>query len=568
MAKWEKKDVDKELVKAIAKEYSCGLLTAFILARRGIIGGEIPYFLSGDTPLHDPLLLPGISEAIERIQQALVNKEKVLVFGDRDVDGITGTVLLVDYLQSLGIDAVWRIPIEDEPYGLSVKAVEDFASKNGKLIVTVDCGISSHAEIEYAITLGLDVVITDHHTPKEVLPNALAIVNPKLSNSSYPFPDISGCTVAYKLVCALQTFSGIPYFGRKDREYIQLACLGAVGDIVPLRNENRLIVGSGLKALMENPRYGLSELLISLGLAGKRISAKELSWIVCPAINAAGRMGSPDKVVSLLLEKDSLRRIRLAGEIKSLNGKRQRLGLKTWPVIERLASDSIGRFEGKLVVAADENISRGITGVMANRLVDCYRIPSMVAHLGKDIAIGSIRSPGNYDIRLLLEPMGDILLNYGGHANALGFSMLRQLWDQFIDRLEIEVGFIHSDDVPDEVIAIDAELLQEYIAPDILAIVDLFEPYGTGNEPLVFLSQGLKVIDYSFVGKKDPKHLKAMLGIGQYKWSAILWNAGENPMQEVKAGDTVGLVYSVSRNLYRGVETPQLVIKEINKKAS
>ena len=190
MAKWSKKDVDKELVKAIAKEYSCGLLTAFILARRGITGSEIPYFLSGDAPLHDPLLLPGISKAIERIQQAIVSKEKVLVFGDRDVDGITGTVLLVDCLQSLGIDAVWRIPIEDEPYGLSAKAVEDFASKNGKLIVTVDCGISNHTEIEHAMTFGVDVVVTDHHMPKEVLPNALAIINPKLSNSSYPFPDI------------------------------------------------------------------------------------------------------------------------------------------------------------------------------------------------------------------------------------------------------------------------------------------------------------------------------------------------------------------------------------------
>jgi single-stranded-DNA-specific exonuclease RecJ len=568
MAKWEKKDIDKELVKAIANEYSCGLLTAFILARRGITGGEIPYFLSGDAPLHDPLLLPGISKAIERMQQAIVNKEKVLVFGDRDVDGITGTVLLTDYFQSMGMDAVWRIPIEDEPYGLSAKAVEEFASKNGKLIVTVDCGISSHAEIEHAMTLGLDVVVTDHHTPKEVLPNALAIVNPKLKISSYPFPDISGCTVAYKLVCALQTFSGIHDFGRKEQGYIQLACLGAVGDIVPLRNENRLIVQRGLKALMENPRHGLSELLIGLGLAGKRISAKELSWIVCPTINAAGRMGSPDKVVNLLLEKDPLRRIHLAGEIRSLNGKRQRLGLKTWPVIERLASDSVGQFEGKLVVAADESISRGITGVMANRLVDCYRIPAMVAHLGKDVAIGSIRSPGNYDIRLLLEPMGDLLLNYGGHANALGFSMLRQLWDQFVDRLEIEVGFIRSDDMPDEVIAVDAELPHEYIAPDILAIVDLFEPYGTGNDPLVFLSQGLKVIDSSFVGKKEPKHLKAILGAGRNKWSAILWNAGESPMEEIKAGDTVGLVYSVSRNLYRGVETPQLVIKEIIKMAS
>jgi single-stranded-DNA-specific exonuclease len=573
MANWVKKEVDKKLVKTIAEKYSCDILTAFILVRRGINDEEIPYFLSSDEdmPLHNPLLLPGMNDAVKRIRRALINKEKILVFGDRDVDGITGTVLLTDYLQSLGIDVIWRIPIEDEPYGLSMQAVEDFASKNGSLIVTVDCGISSVAEIKLARKLGLDVIVTDHHTPKEVLPEALAIVNPKLPYSVYPFPDISGCTVAYKLVCALQTFlegKGIPDFSQKEKDYLQLACLGTVGDIMPLRNENRLIVRRGLKLLMEKPRYGLSELLISVGLAGKRINTKELSWIVCPTINAAGRMGSPDKVVTLILEKDPIRRIRLAGEIKSLNGKRQRLGIKTWPVIEKLASESIRQFEGKLVVAAGEAISRGITGIMANRLIDCYHIPAMVAHFGKELVIGSIRSPGNYDIRLLLEPVSDILLNYGGHTNALGFSLLKSLWSQFIDRLEIEAGFIFSNSIPDEAIAIDAELPHACLTPDIFAMVDLFEPYGTGNEPLVFASQGLKVLDYSFVGKKQPKHLKTLLDVGKYKWTAILWDAEETFKEEVKIGDTLNLVYNVSRNLYRGIEIPQLVIKDIIKRAS
>jgi single-stranded-DNA-specific exonuclease len=305
-----------------------------------------------------------------------------------------------------------------------------------------------------------------------------------------------------------------------------------------------------------------------LGLAGKRITTNELSWIVCPTLNAAGRMGSPDKVVNLLLEKDPLRRIRLAGEIKSLNGKRQRLGIKTWPLVEQMAFESVGQFEGKLVVAAGEAISRGVTGVMANRLVDRYHVPAMVAHLGKELAIGSIRSPGNYDIRLLLEPMDDILLNYGGHANALGFSLLRQLWDQFIDRLEIEVGFIRSDVMPDEAIAVDAELPHAYIDTGIFAMVDLFEPYGTGNEPLVFASQGLKIISSSVVGKKESKHLKTILDTGKNKWSAILWDADENLREEIKTGDTVDLVYNFSRNLYRGIETPQLVIKDIIKQAS
>jgi single-stranded-DNA-specific exonuclease len=569
MTAWKKNPVDRELVRAIAKKYSCDLLTAFILMNRGISEDEIPYFLSDDPLLlHDPFLLPGINEAIERIRKALISKEKVLVFGDRDTDGITGTVLLADYLQSLGMDVSWRVPIADEPYGLSIQAVEEFSSANGSLIVTVDCGISNMAEIAYAGALALDVIVTDHHTPKEVLPEALAIVNPKLPTSVYPFPDVSGCVISYKLVCALQASLKdfcLANFAQKESEYIQLATLGTVADIVPLRNENRTIVRNGLKAMMEKPRYGISELLICLGLAGKRITAKELAWIVCPTLNAPGRMGTPDKVVDLLLSKYPLERIRLSGEIKSLNEKRRRLGTKTWPLIEQQAAQSLKRFDDKLAMAAGTHISRGITGVMANRLVDCFNIPAMAVHLGREIAIGSIRSPGNYDIRLLLEPIDDILLAYGGHINALGFSLQVSLWEQFIDRLEIEIGNIHCADMPDEVLVVDAELPKAYIAPDVLAIVDRFEPYGTGNDPLVFVSQGLKVIASVLVGKKEPKHLKIVLDADRHKWNAFLWKAAENLKREINAGDVVDMVYSFERNIYHSVETPQLVIKGIRK---
>jgi single-stranded-DNA-specific exonuclease len=568
----EKNPVNKELVRVIAKKYSCDLLTAFILVNRGISEDEIPYFLSDDPLLlHDPFLLPGMNEAIERIRKALIGKEKILVFGDRDVDGITGTVLLTDYLQSLGMDVSWRIPVADEAYGLSVQAAVDLSAVNGRLINPVDCGISNMAEIAYAGTLALDVIITDHHTPKDILPEALAIVNPKLPTSVYPFPDISGCVIGFKLVCALQVAlkdSGLTNFAQKETEYIQLAALGTVADIVPLRNENRTIVRKGLKAMMEKPKYGLSELLISLGLAGKRITSKELAWIVCPTLNAPGRIGNPDKVVELLLNKDPLERIRLSGEIKSLNDKRKRLGTKIWPVIEEQAAQSLKRFEDKLVVAAGTHINRGITGIMANRLVDCFHIPAMAVHFGKEIAIGSIRSPGNYDIRLLLEPIDDILLAYGGHTNALGFSLPMSLWGQFIDRLEIEVGNIHCSDMPDEVLVVDAELPKAYITPDILAIVDRFEPYGTGNEQLVFVSQGLKVIASVLGGKKEPKHLKIVLDAGKYKWNAFLWKAAKNLKREVNAGDVVDLVYSFERNIYHSTETPQLIIKGLSKKAS
>jgi single-stranded-DNA-specific exonuclease len=446
-----------------------------------------------------------------------------------------------------------------------VQAVEDFSSEGGSLIVTVDCGISSVAEIARAAELGIDAIVTDHHVPKDELPKACAIVNPKLPGSAYPFPDISGCMVTYKLVLALQTAlgkEGLPDFAQKENQYAQLAALGTVADIVPLRNENRVIVCKGIQAMMEKPRYGLSELLIALGLAGKKITAKELAWLACPAVNAAGRMGRPDKALNLFLETDPVIRIGLAREIKSMHEKRSRLGTKTLPLVEQLASESVARFEGKLAVAAGENISRGVTGIMANRLAERFHIPAMVAHLGNEIVIGSIRSPGNYDIRLLLEPMDDILLNWGGHANALGFSLQRSLWEQFTDRLEIELSFIACADSPDsEPLSVDAELPRAYIAPDIFSVVDRFEPYEAGNEPLVFVSNGLKVIASALMGKNKPKRLKLTVDAGKYQWPAVMWNAPEN--MEIKAGDTVDMVYSFERDCYRKAETPRILIKDI-----
>jgi single-stranded-DNA-specific exonuclease RecJ len=569
---WKKKLIDKNLVRRIAENYSCDMLTAFILVSRGITtDDEIPYFL-GDDPslLGNPYMLPGITEAVSRILPAKENREKILIFGDRDVDGITGTVLLADYLRCLGLDVTWRIPAGDEPYGLSMEAVENFAATGGTLVITVDCGIANITEVNRANELGLTVIITDHHIPKEVLPPALAIVNPKLPHADCFFREISGCVVAFKLVSALQDAlnARIPDYPRKNREYLQLAALGTIGDIMPLRNENRVIVRYGLSALMDAPRKGLSELLLVMGLSGKPISTEELSWILCPAINSTGHMGCPDKAVELLLEDDPQKRLTLADEIKALNEKRKRLGTKTWPLIEKLASESIVQFDGKLAMAASEDIGRGITGIMANRLIEKFHIPAMVVQLGEKLAIGSIRSPGNYNIRLLLEPLNDLILNYGGHEGALGFSMERSLWEQYVDRLKIEVETIPLTEIPDgETIDIDAKLPHEYITPDIFTLVDRFEPYGQGNRPLTFMSQNMKVLNSAYLGKREPKHLKFFLDTGKYKWLAIFWNGREKAKDDIDAGDRVDLLYTFTRNWYKGTERPEIIIRDIVKSA-
>jgi single-stranded-DNA-specific exonuclease len=703
---WEKKDVAPELVKDLAAKYGCDLLTASILARRGLTGGdEIRYFLEDDPRyMHNPFGLPGMEDAVDRILAAKDEGEKVLVFGDRDVDGITGTALVTGLCRELDMDVTWRLPLGDEPYGLSLKAVEDFAAASGTLIITVDCGISNVAEVARANELGIDVIITDHHNPQEIIPDALAIVNPKLADSSYPFRDLAGCGVAYKLVSALRfaikselyghsvcllntrpsndayiietaklrnlvvadrltetvvpgmvgiTETRLPAFlegqqifvwdgglqkktlaaifgggvevymfdiapeigkeipqtagkslvrvkelsriakytdkppdeldvfinlfttfiQRREKLFtpentadLELAALGTLADLMPLRDENRIIVRSGLAALQERPRPGLRDLLFKLGLAGRRIGTGEASWQLCPAINAAGRMGSPDKAAALLLEEDAAARENLAGEILRMNEDRKKLGGDIWTVVEPLAAESLADFGGKLVVASGEGIFRGVTGIMASRLVNRFKVPALVAAFGGDVATGSLRSVKGYDLRSLLEPCADLFIDWGGHNYAAGFSIEKGNWNSLLERLKLASRTMELTQGEDEeTLTVDAELPQSYLTPDIFKIVDRFEPYGEENGPLTFMARGLRVTDLSFMGKTEAKHVKLTLDAGKHKWPAIYWQAADKVKKDFDLEDQVDLVFTLNRNWFNGIETPQIIITDLRR---
>jgi single-stranded-DNA-specific exonuclease len=703
---WEKKDIPQELVKDLATKYGCDLLTASILARRGLTGGEeIRYFLEDDPRhLHNPFTLPGMEDAVDRILAAREEGEKVLIFGDRDVDGITSTALLAGFLRRQGMDISWRLPMGDEPYGLSLKAVEDFAADSGTLIITVDCGISNLAEVEKANELGIDVIITDHHNPQENVPAALAVVNPKLADSAYPFRDLAGCGVAYKLVSALrfalkselyghsvcllntrpsnetyiieiaklrnlavvdrltetvvpgmvgigetrlpqflegqQIFawdgalqkktlgkifgSGVEvymldiapeigkeipqtagksllrvkelsrlakYLGKppdeldvfinlftgfiqrreklfspEDAADLQLAALGTLADLMPLKDENRIIVRSGLAALQEKPRPGLQDLLFKLGLAGRRIGTTEISWQLCPAINAAGRMGSPDKAAALLLEEDPKVRETLADAVIGMNEERKKLGGDIWTIVEPLAAESLASFNGKLTLASGEGIYRGVTGIMANRLVNRFKVPALVVSFGEATATGSFRSVKGYDLRFILEQCADLFIDWGGHNYAAGFSMEKANWDTFLERLRIASRTIELAEGEDgETVTVDAELPQTYLTPELFKIVDRFEPYGEDNSPLTFMARRLRVTDLSFMGKTEAKHVKLTLDAGKHKWPAVYWQAADKVKRDFDLEDQVDLVFTLNRNWFNGVETPQLIITDLRR---
>jgi len=717
---WEKKAISGELVKEISAKYGCDLLTAAVLARRGIVSGEsAKFFLEDDLRyLRNPFELPGMEDAVERVLAARDEGEKVLVFGDSDVDGITGTVLLTEYLRDgLGLDASWRIPGGEDPYGLSMEAVEEFAAGYGTLIITVDCGISRLAEIRRANELSVDVIVTDHHEPQEELPEALVILNPKLKDTTYPFKDLSGCGVAFKLVSALrfaeksdlygqaicllntrpvndawiveaarirnlavigtltetimpgmvsigdtrlpeflegqqilvwdaalqkramaklfgngveiETLDISPEIGKEipqvagksllrvkelstvakysDKEVseldvflnlfrsfiwkrgkipstdesrdLQLAALGTIGDIMPLLDENRIIVKGGLRSLAPEgdspggvpgmgPRPGIAELLDKLKLSGTHFDTKDVSWKLCPVINAARRMGKPEKAAELLFEKDPRARDQLAYELVGLNRQRKELEDEIWGRVEPMARDSFADYGEKLVMVCGEEINKGVTGLIAQRLARKFNVPAVVVCFAGGVCTGSIRSARGYVIGGLLERFGDLFIDSGGHDFAGGFSLVADHWETFAERLKLVARSIEfSEDGEKRSIGIDAELPPEYLKPDLLfKLIDRFAPYGNENEPLAFLAKKLVIEDLNLVGKGESKHVKMTLAGGKHKWPALFWDAATRVTnKEFGKGDTIDAVFSISRDWYKGVATPQMMISDLRR---
>jgi single-stranded-DNA-specific exonuclease len=351
--------------------------------------------------------------------------------------------------------------------------------------------------------------------------------------------------------------------GPEDLVDLQLASLGTIADIMPLKNENRIIVKQGLKSLMDNPRHGLSDLLFKLDLAGKKIGTTEISWQLAPAINSAGRMGNPAKAAALFLEKDPGLRDSLAKELFAMNDERKSLGGKIWNLVEPQVEESLKDFEGNLAAAYGENIPRGITGIMANRMVSRFKVPSMAASFG-EIVVGSLRSIRGYDLRFLLEPCADIFLVWGGHDYAAGFSLERANWPVFLERLKAIAKNIELEEPEEEgIITVDAELPLNFMKPDILNVVDRFEPYGEGNASLNFLVRGARVEAINLIGKPEAKHVKLSLDMGKHKWPAVYWQAADKVKRDFDLEDRVDLCFKITRNWFNGVETPQLIISDL-----
>ena len=557
--KWHIADPRPEArARLTAAGYPC--LVSAVLASRGIdTAEEAAAFLEHEQRLtYSPFLMADMDRAAERVQQALTSGERIAVFGDYDVDGITATCILVDYLRSRGADVLHYIPrrIEDG-YGLSCDAIEGLHRQGARLLITVDCGITGVEEVDFANSLGMDVVITDHHECKEVLPAAAAVVDPHRPDCPYPFKHLAGCGVALKLALAL---------GGPDREealfsrYCTLAAVGTVADVMQMSGENRTIVSRGLAAIEHSDFIGLHALLKEAGLSGREITSVQIGFVLAPRINAAGRMGAADKAAELLLCSDPAEAERMARELCALNRERQNVEQTIYSQAEEMIARLPDRDRSALVLESSR-WHQGVVGIVASRLSEKYSRPSFMIHLNGATGKGSCRSWGGFNLFAALESCKDLLLGFGGHELAAGFTIKEENIPAFRARMNEYARSFRGGAAPVSVLDVDVVITHpSAVTLEELEALSALEPYGSGNARPVFCLLGATLLRTQNVGQN--RHLKLRLGKGSAQFDGIFFSTVAEDCG-CKAGDRVDAAFYLQVNEFRGSRTLQLQMVDL-----
>ncbi len=540
-------------------------VVADILAQRGFSQPEeaIEFLRPTLLNLHSPFCFHDMLRASERLSLALKHKERVLVYGDYDVDGVTGTALLYKVLSNLGVKAVSYIPNrQDEGYGLNLEAIERAAKAGVSVLITVDCGITAVAEVALARTLNIDVIITDHHDPTEILPDAFALLNPKVKDSGYPFRDLAGVGVAFKLAQALlQSFGNSEVGIHSELELLDLVALGTIADIVPLVGENRIFVHYGLLQMEKTLHTGLEALLEECGLRGKPLKAGQIGFIVAPRINAAGRMDSARAGLELLLTEDLER----AGELARLLTRENQARQKTE---KEILAEAISLVEQKplpkVIVLSSNHWHHGVIGIVASRLAERYYRPVfMIVEEGEE-AKGSARGISGYPVLEQLTTQAHLLTKFGGHRAAAGFSIRTENIEQFRAGLNKEATAF-AETLFQEELKIDRLVSLDAVTGDLLHELGQMAPFGFGNPGPILACLGVPVYSISAIGK-ERSHLKFRFG-SQGEKEGIAFRLGER-INELNCEKTLDVAFSLDWSFFRGRETVQLIIKDIQAKAN
>jgi len=528
-------------------------LLARLLANRGLHNpADAQAFLCGGQELYDPWGLKGMEAAVSRIKTAIDKKEKIVIYGDYDVDGVTATALLLTYLNSRGAIADYYIPErESEGYGLNAGAVQAICKAGAKLIVTVDTGISALTEAVLAKELGVDIIITDHHEPRAELPVATAIINPKQAGCPYPFKQLAGVGVAFKLVCALERDEAVVF-----EKFGALLTLGTVADVVPLIGENRAIVKRGLELMQRSQSCGLKSLLEAAGVRGARLNTGLLSFTAAPRINAAGRMGSAGDALKLLTAGDEATAAALAIKLDESN--RQRQEIESRILIEAIERINLDGVHDPVLMVRGEGWHNGVIGIVASRLAELYAKPAVVVSFEGDTGRASCRSFRGFDIHDALMKNVSLLERFGGHELAAGFTVKAENYAALYEALQQYARGLPSMPVPS--LSLEFELEAGEITLTGARECKKLEPCGEGNPQPLFYIRAARVI--SLVPLKEGRHLRLELKCGVSVFKAMLFNADKADF-DIVAGDIVDLAAALDLNPYKGNEYLSVIVRDM-----
>lgn len=704
---WTNRNASVQDMAMLQSRFGVDTITAKILSGRGVTDpDQVKFFLENDVSfLHNPFEFEDMGMFCERILQAVEDHEKVVVFGDRDVDGITSTALMVMELKRMGLEVSYRVPMGDEPYGVTRKAVDEALSEGVTLAVTVDCGISCIDEVEYASQKGMDFLITDHHLEGQGLPAAVAIIDPKVEGSGYPFRDLAGCGVVLKCIWALRFAQsslydspvmllhalpgndtviieaarienmmvvdriseevvpgilpletsrlmkflscGLPilvldsetelklmrkafskaeihlvdlrtefekylpivrnstlfdlsyksrfalyasYRSELDtliglygayvrlsnpllyKQYItltDLAAIGTISDLMPMTDENRIIIRCGLRQLEKGSRESLLPFMAMQNLLSRRLGTTDVSWNMSPLLNASGRLGKPDVAIEMIMSTDQSKAYEYSSQLNELNKTRQKLGEDAWNRLLKPATDFYEASGSKMVLVYDSRMPRGITGNIATRLQKVFKVPSVVITTTEDGRdIGSVRSPESFNCHQFLSSYSELFSDFGGHDCAGGFTLKPDCRDEFMARVSENVDFMDClDEEPSEIVC-DAVLSESEFTTDLIKVVERFEPYGEQNDALVFRINNARIEKItSMNNSKDAanNHLRLLLSYGTYKWPALFWSAGNRVGKDFSEGEIADVVFRMGRNYFKNQESIQLTVLDIKR---
>ncbi len=529
-------------------------LTAMVLSSRGIRDGRSARdYLGCDGILPDPFLMKDMDLAAGRVGLAMARGEKIAVFGDYDVDGITATCLLTDFLRSHGADVVSYIPGRlEEGYGLNPIAIHQLSAEGVNLIITVDCGITAVAEAQLCESLGIDLVITDHHECKDALPHAAAVVDPHRPDCGYPHKNLSGVGVAFKLAAAL---SG----SQEDvlAEYADMVCLGTVADVMLLQGENRVFVSRGLQSLRNTHRPGIAALMKETGCAPETVSASSIGFMLAPRINAAGRMGQIDLAVELFLTHDPSRASQLAQQLCELT--RQRQAVESEIYDQAIAMLPQGRVP-EAIVLADETWHQGVVGIVASRIAEEYCCPTFLICLDGDHGKASSRSFGGFNLFSSLTALAPLLESYGGHELAAGFTISRGRISEFRTRICQLAADYYQDDTPRTCLDIDCAITPELLTISGIESLSALEPCGNGCPKPVLMMKKLTVERINLVG--GGRHMRLRLRSGRTAINAIYFSATPESAS-IQTGDLVDVAFVTQINEFRGERSVQMNVLDI-----